>query len=41
MTTLGLEIAYNGTGVAAKRDLSTHDNSVECHWALNSDLEFQ
>lgn len=41
MTTLGLGISYNETGVAAKRNLSTHGNSVECNWAWISHLESQ
>lgn len=41
MTTLVLEIFYNGTEVAAKRDVCIHDNSVESNGALISSLESQ
>lgn len=41
MAALELRISHTETRVAGKRDLSTHDKSVECNWALISDLESQ
>ena len=41
MTILELRIPYNEVRLAAKRDLSTRGNSVECNRGLISDLEAQ
>ena len=41
MTILELRISYSEVRLAAKRDLSTRGNSVECNRGLISDLEAQ